>query len=306
LRKAAEVGRIIGAAEGRKRGGSSKPTRSAHSRYAAVVKQYNTIEAAQSYAEAYQGRDSTARFYRSRMELVSQLLDSVPGGDLLDVGCGPGMMVRMLLDSRPGDFSITAIDQSESMIRVCAERAGGDSRAKAIVGQAEHMPLRSSNFDVVLALGVLEYSEIEQSLSEIARVTRPEGIVLMSMLNPCSPSRFVEWHIYPVVKWILRVMETMAAVPRARRHGSTTESGIQAYRERAFRAMSVAAGLRIVDSLGFDITYVVPPLDRISRRWPRDWQSHLDRTISRDWRRRLGSAYMLVARKDEAAKGVGR
>ena len=145
-------------------------------------------------------------------------------------------------------------------------------------------------------MGVLEYCEIDKALSEIARVTRPGGLVMMSMLNPLSPYRFVEWHLYPVAQKALGMAETVAGVPRNRRHGPI-ENGIRAYNERAFRRMVEAVGLDVVDTPAFDINYVVPPIDRVVHRRLRGWQSHPQRTIGRNWRRHFGSAYLLVARK---------
>jgi ubiquinone/menaquinone biosynthesis C-methylase UbiE len=266
------------------------------SRDLVVAAQYNSVEATERYAQSYEGWRTGARYFQSRIELVSQVLTSVPGGDLLDVGCGPGMMVRALLDSRPEDFRITAIDQSEAMIRACAQRAGGAASVRTIVARAESMPFTKDSFDVVLAMGVLEYSEISRCLTEIARVIRPGGLALITMLNPTSPYRYVEWHIYPVVQRVVGLAETVMGMPAERRHGPS-ESGIRALGERALRTMAARAGLRTVDAPAFDVTYVVPPIDRIVRRWARGWQRHPERTISRGWRKHLGSAYMLVSRK---------
>ena len=108
------------------------------SRNATVAKQYDTAEAAERYAEGYGDGGPVERFYRSRLALVSQVLNRVSGGDLLDVGCGPGMMVRVLLDTRPGDFRITAIDQSAPMVQACLRRAGEAVDVHGAVGSAMH------------------------------------------------------------------------------------------------------------------------------------------------------------------------
>ena len=107
--------------------------------------------------------------------------------DLLDAGCGPGWMVRELLDSRPGDFHITAMDSSLAMMQECASRVSEAESVALLVGGIEEMPLCDNSFDIVLAMGVLEYTEVPAALLEIHRVVRPDGRVLATMLNPASP-----------------------------------------------------------------------------------------------------------------------
>jgi ubiquinone/menaquinone biosynthesis C-methylase UbiE len=267
-----------------------------------VAAQYNTPNAAAGYADSHEGLGPAARYFRSRINLISQTLASSPGGDLLDVGCGPGMMVRELLDSRPGDFRITVLDRSPAMVEACALRAASANNFRALVGRVEAMPFADASFDVVLVMGILEYAESTAALAEIARVVRPDGLVLMTMLNPMSPYRFVEWHVYWPLQRVLRAVETLLNVPPDRRHGPP-DTGIRAYRERTLRGMIAAVGLRPVNAAYFDITLLIPPIDRLVRRWARGWQKRPEHTISRGWRKWLGTAYMIVAHK--AAEPTG-
>lgn len=249
----------------------------------AAAAQYRPIEAATGYADAYQGTGPFARYFRSRMHLINEALAAVPGGDLLDIGCGPGMMVRELLDSRPGDFRIAAVDRSRAMVEVCAQNARGAKDFRPVVGRVESMPFENGSFDVILAMGVLEYARITDGLSEIARVLRPGGRVLITMLNPLSPYRFFEWHIY----WRL-----LRLIGRGR-----ASSGIKAYSESALRGLMNTAGLRVLDSAYFDVTWTVPPADRVVRKFVKGWQRHPERTVSRGWNRGLGTGYLVVAGK---------
>jgi ubiquinone/menaquinone biosynthesis C-methylase UbiE len=264
-----------------------------------VAAQYHAPAAAEGYANLHHGSGSAARFFHSRIHLISTVLAATEGGDLLDVGCGPGMMVRELLDSRPGAFRITALDRSPAMVDACARRAAGTDTVRALVGRIEAMPLPDACFDVVLAMGVLEYTDVGAALAEITRVTRPGGLVLVTMLNPASPYRFVEWHIYWPLLRVVGAVETLLSVAPERRH-SPVRTGIRAYREGALRRRMVAAGLRPVDAVYFDVTMLVPPIDRLMRRWRRGQQPPPERTISRGWRKRFGTAYLLVARKAPA------
>lgn len=154
--------------------------------------QFGDPSFAASYAAAYQGSGPGGRYFSSRLHAVFEILERCPGGDLLDVGCGPGMFVRRVLDTRPGDFRITAVDQAPTMIAEIAGRTAG-AEVELAVGEAEALPFPDASFDVVVAMGVLEYCDPSVVLRELERVVRPDGLVLVSMLNPLSPYRLFEW-----------------------------------------------------------------------------------------------------------------
>jgi ubiquinone/menaquinone biosynthesis C-methylase UbiE len=203
-------------------------------------------------------------------------------------------MVRELLDSRHQDFHITALDRSAAMVQECTARAAGATNVSAVVGRVESMPFPNASFDVVLAMGVLEYADARTALAEISRVLRPDGRLVATMLNPISPYRLVEWHLYwPLLRTLGRV-ERWLQVPLERRHGAV-DTGIRAFRERAFRELLMKAGLSATDVAYYDVTALVPPVDRIWRRLAHDWRERPERTVSRGWRRHLGTAYMVVA-----------
>jgi ubiquinone/menaquinone biosynthesis C-methylase UbiE len=260
-----------------------------------VAAQYAEPDQAVGYAEGYQGLGPNARYFRSRMHLVSEALAACSGGNLLDIGCGPGMMVRELLDTRPGDFQITALDRSPAMVAACAANAKG-AHVQGIVGRAEALPLSDASFDVVLAMGVLEYAAVTAALSEIARVTRRGGLVIATMLNPSSPYRRAEWHVYWPLLRMLGALEAAAGIPPDRRHGAAA-AGIRAYRAGRLQAMMTSVGLHPVDLAYYDVTALLPGIDRFVTRWRRPWPQRIERTVSRGWRRWRGTAYLIAARR---------
>lgn len=189
------------------------------------------------------------------------------------------------------------------MVAACAARNDSLGQARMMVGRIEAMPFRSASFDVVLAMGVLEYVEsMSAALAEVARVIRPGGLFLATMLNPASPYRFAEWHLYWPLLRVLRAAETAVNMPPARRHGPV-ETGIRAYRECALCKLLTAAGFEPRDIAGYDVNSLVPPIDSVARRWVRGWQKRPERTISRGRLKCLGTAYMVVA--DKTSKSIG-
>jgi SAM-dependent methyltransferase len=246
------------------------------------------------YANDHAGWGPTARYHHSRRHAIDQILGSCPGGDLLDVGCGPGMMVRHLLDTRPGRFRITACDQSPAMIDAVAARTGSEVRLS--VGDIQEMPFADRVFDVVLAMGVLEYTDAALALHEVARVTRPGGLVVATMLNPRSPYRLFEWGVFWPARRTLGALERAVGVPPSRRHGAR-RTGIVALTPRRLRELLWRAGLQPEDVIAYDVTASVPPFDRLARRWDRSWRAHPEKTISRGAKRWLGTGYLIAARR---------
>lgn len=262
-----------------------------------VGAQYENAAAAAGYAAAHEGWGPTARYFRSRLYVVDEALRACPSGRLLDVGCGPGMLVRHLLDTRPGDFRITACDRSQAMIDAVAERAEEIDDVELAVARAEDMPFPDENFDVVVAMGVLEYTEARDALREIARAVRPGGLVVVTMLNPLSPYRLFEWCVY----WpTLRLLGRLERLLGKERH-TAPASGIRAVRPAHLRRMLRETGLQPEDTVHYDVTPLVPPLDRLVRRWSKRWQDQPERTVSRGTLRWLGTAYLVTARRKRSS-----
>ncbi|HVW42645.1 MAG TPA: class I SAM-dependent methyltransferase [Amycolatopsis sp.] len=260
----------------------------------AVAAQFDGAAAAASYAASHDGDGASARFFRTRIALVERALRAAPGGSLLDVGCGPGMMVRAVLTARPGDFTVSALDRSQSMVEACIRNTDKAGLVRAAVGRVEQMPFDDAEFDVVIGMGVLEYTAARTALAEIARVTRPGGLVLLTMLNSASPYRFVQFRVFWPMLRTLRRVETLIGVPPEKRHAAI-EPGIDLHSERELRGMLTEAGLRVHDTAYFDATLLVPPLDRVLPRVSTEWKRT---TPNHGWRKRVSTAFLLTARKD--------
>jgi ubiquinone/menaquinone biosynthesis C-methylase UbiE len=101
------------------------------------------------------------------------------GGDVLEVGCGTGLLLARLAAVA---HSAKGIDLSPGML-ARAKARGLDARQ----GTATSLPFPDHSFDVTCSFKVLAHVPgIEQALAEMARVTRPDGVVLAEFYNPWS------------------------------------------------------------------------------------------------------------------------
>jgi ubiquinone/menaquinone biosynthesis C-methylase UbiE len=101
------------------------------------------------------------------------------GGDVLECGCGTGLLLeRIARFSR----SAKAFDLSPGML-LRARARGLDVREASVTA----IPFPSDSFDVACAFKVLAHvPQIGRALAEMARVTRPGGVVIAEFYNPVS------------------------------------------------------------------------------------------------------------------------
>jgi SAM-dependent methyltransferase len=71
--------------------------------------------------------------------------------------------------------------------------SGVGDRIMAVLGDAHQLEFPTETFDLVLALGVLSWlEEPNAAISELGRVTRPDGHVLVTSLNSLDLARLLD------------------------------------------------------------------------------------------------------------------
>ena len=114
------------------------------------------------------------------------LLGAQHGRDVLDLGCGPGLVAEALLTA---GAIVTAIDRSPAMLDVAASRLG--ERATVLQHNIEDpLPFPENTFDTVTAGLVLHYlPDWRALLAEVHRVLRPHGRLVASVHHPLTDQR---------------------------------------------------------------------------------------------------------------------
>ncbi|MGZ4603136.1 MAG: class I SAM-dependent methyltransferase [Kineosporiaceae bacterium] len=105
------------------------------------------------------------------------------GLSALDVGCGTGALTDVLVD-RLGAAAVCAIDPSPSFVIAARGRFPGlDIRE----GRAEDLPFADAAVDLALAQLVVHFmADPVAGLAEMARVTRPGGVVAATVWDHAS------------------------------------------------------------------------------------------------------------------------
>jgi len=94
----------------------------------------------------------------------------------LDVGCGTGVLTKLILKTNQPN-QVVAVDSSSEFI-LDAQRSIADPRALFRVGLAEALDFVPEFFDAVVSGLALNFvSQPEVAVSEMRRVTKPDGMV---------------------------------------------------------------------------------------------------------------------------------
>lgn len=94
----------------------------------------------------------------------------------LDIGCGTGALSETILGKAAPSF-VCGIDPSEAYITFVRENLQ-DVRAHFEVGDAQLLPIETEAFDAAVSGLVLNFvPNPQRALAEMARVTRPGGVV---------------------------------------------------------------------------------------------------------------------------------
>ncbi len=105
----------------------------------------------------------------ARRAVVQLFGDQPPTGDILDAGCGIGLLGRLY-----PQLGLIGLDASMPLLR----EATTGYRLR-VEGSAEALPFRDASFDVVFALNMLHHViKPENAVREFARVLKPGGALV--------------------------------------------------------------------------------------------------------------------------------
>ncbi|MFA6839374.1 MAG: class I SAM-dependent methyltransferase [Sphaerochaetaceae bacterium] len=107
---------------------------------------------------------------------------SIPSGErVLDVGCGGGEAIRMMLDNYPGTV-VDGVDYSADCVAMSRNRnkAYLGSRTTICEGDVLALPFADSAYDVVTPFETIYFwPDLDVAFSQIARVLSPGGRFLI-------------------------------------------------------------------------------------------------------------------------------
>jgi len=162
------------------------------------------------------------------------------GQRALDVGCGPGALTAELV-RRLGNEAVSAIDPSAPFVQAVRSRLPG---VDVWSGPAEHLPFADDTFDVTLAQLVVHFmADPVSGLSEMARVTRPGGVVAASVWDSAG---------------VGGPLDTFWRAVRDLDRDALDESQLSGAREGDLAELFAAAGLKDLEHTSLTVTVAFP------------------------------------------------
>jgi ubiquinone/menaquinone biosynthesis C-methylase UbiE len=148
-------------------------------------------------------------------------------GDVLEVGCGEGRGVELLMQKAS---SFTAVDKIEGALQVLRDKFPG-ARFLAMNLPPLH-GLNDNNFDCVVSFQVIEHIKNDRFyLQEIQRVLKPGGVALITTPNRKMSLSRNPWHIR---EYLAHELENLAKGIFSEVHmkGITGNEKVMAYYEQ--------------------------------------------------------------------------
>lgn len=136
----------------------------------------NYEEYANDALKKYAEREVEHRFL-----LVDAVKDRKPKR-VLDLGCGAGQELLAFLEKT--DAVCIGVDPAPELGKITAETFAGVKRAVFVRGVGEKLPFADGSFDIVLCRVALPYMNNRQAIAEIARILKPEGVLLLKTHAP--------------------------------------------------------------------------------------------------------------------------
>jgi ubiquinone/menaquinone biosynthesis C-methylase UbiE len=198
-------------------------------------------------------RDGRSRYHDLLDDLEVDLVAPVArGGDLLEVGCGTGLLLRRFA-AMAG--RAVGVDLSPGML--------AHARARGLdvhEGAAAALPFADATFDVVVSFKTLPHvPDLRAALAEMARVARPDGTLVVELYNPRS----------------LRAL-LKAVLPAARVDVGTERDVLVRYDDRAALDRALPPGFHVVAARGIrtlvpaarvlELPLVGDAIERVERR----------------------------------------
>jgi demethylmenaquinone methyltransferase/2-methoxy-6-polyprenyl-1,4-benzoquinol methylase len=125
-----------------------------------------------------------------------KLLKEIQPKQILDIATGTGDFAIESLKLNPDH--VTGVDISEGMLnvgRAKLKKRKLDDRITLSSGDSENLPFEDNKFDaIIVAFGVRNFENLEKGLSEMFRVLRPGGKVVV--LEFSKPKRFPFKQLY--------------------------------------------------------------------------------------------------------------
>jgi ubiquinone/menaquinone biosynthesis C-methylase UbiE len=159
------------------KGGQKRAAKKTQSFYDRIAEVHNLALKVNGY------RKSVAKYLRSLDLPIDE--ESL----VLDAGSGTGIVTLGFQDAGFKPRKMIAFDLSANSLKVAREQFDKEkkidaSKISSVQGNILQLPFADDTFELVLTCGVLEYVSLDAGLSELSRVIKPGGKLVLIPVKP--------------------------------------------------------------------------------------------------------------------------
>lgn len=237
-----------------------------------------------SYSEEYDRLTSDGYSFRIRRQKTASLIPQAQNGQkALDVGCGPGIMADTLFQK---GYQVFCVDAAPEMISLAQKKYS--DKAQFFIGKADKLNFNPESFDLVLAMGLLEYLDQQNAaVLEMNRVLKNKGLAILTFPNKLSP-----WRLFnKAVLFFLR--------PARKIFGKQAKNSIshREYTLSSAEKLLEKNGFSIKNSVYYNFKLVPYPFDK---KFPKlaVRQSQIFEKLDKTFFKFLGTGFIILAQKN--------
>jgi ubiquinone/menaquinone biosynthesis C-methylase UbiE len=173
--------------------------------------------------------------WTNKQDDVLGVLDVQTGDDVVEIGHGPGGLIRLIAE-RTDAPSLRGVDPSPEMCDQASRRnrkAMRAGRVRFTLGTADRTGLPDASVDRVVSVNNLAiWPDLEAAARELHRIVRPGGSVVIAWHGGTKPSRLVK-SMSLAEDELTRIEQTLRNhFPEVRRHRLTSLDVFEAVRSR--------------------------------------------------------------------------
>lgn len=140
------------------------------------------------WAEVYDDEDNPLVLLEEKH--IGELIGNVPDLQVADIGCGTG---RHAVRLAAAGGKVTALDFSEGMLERARAKSGANGITFIRHDLTEPFPLKTATVERVLCCLVLDHiADLKGFFSELARICKPTGFIVISCMHPAMMLRGVQ------------------------------------------------------------------------------------------------------------------